>query len=143
MESSTVAVTVSEIEEIVTNESKIESFSETGTDLVDVELTTTFKWEGLHPESSRPGIDSKRCLKKGWGAVCKGVQTEDLWSKEEQLLHIHVLEHLAIKLALLTFTKLRSIKSIHFQIENKAAIFCPLKIGITTNQAMIALSKEI
>ena len=36
--------------------------------------------------------------------VCKGVRTVGLWSKEEQLLHINVLELLAIKLALLTFT---------------------------------------
>ena len=28
----------------------------------------------------------------GWGAICQGVQTGGLWSQEEQLEHINVLE---------------------------------------------------
>ena len=66
---------------------------------------------------------------KGWEAICKRVRTGGLWSKEEQLLHINVLEHLAIKLALLTFTKSESNKSIHFQIDNKTSIPYLLKMG--------------
>ena len=46
-ESSTVTDTVSEIEEVVSNECQIDSLSETGTALVDVELTA-FEWEGFH-----------------------------------------------------------------------------------------------
>ena len=56
---------------------------------------------------------------------------------------INVLGLLAIKLALLTFTKLGSIISTNFQIDNKTAIPYLLKMGGTTNQTMIALSKEI
>ena len=63
LESSTVSNTVSEIEEIVSNKCKIDSLSERGTTLVDVEFTT-FKWEALHPESSIPSFDSDRCLKE-------------------------------------------------------------------------------
>ena len=37
--------------------------------------------------------------KKGWGAVCKGVWTGGLWPKEEQLLHINVLELTMIALS--------------------------------------------
>ena len=66
-----------------------------------------------------------------------------MWSEEEQQLHINVLTLLAIKLALLTFTKLESIISINFQIDNKTAISYLLKMGGTTNQTMIALSREI
>ena len=57
--------------------------------------------------------------KKGWVVLCKGVRIRGLWSNEEQLLHINVLELLAIKLALLTFSESESIKSIHFQTDNK------------------------
>ena len=63
-ESLTVTDTVYEIEEIVSNESKIDSVRERGTVLVDVEFTT-FKWEALHPEPFKPGVDSDRCLKRG------------------------------------------------------------------------------
>ena len=48
LESSAVTNAISEIEEIVSNECKIDSLRERGTALVDVEFTT-FKWEALHP----------------------------------------------------------------------------------------------
>ena len=75
--SSTVTDTVSETEELVSNACKIDSLSERGTTLVDVELTT-FKWEGLHPESSRPATDSHRCLKKGMGCLMQGSSNQRL-----------------------------------------------------------------
>ena len=124
---------------------------------MNVKLTTLAKEELLWWISNLEHLNGKLCIqnhldqmliqtdasKKGWGAVCKGVRTGGLWSKEEQLLHVNVLELLAIKLALLTFTKSGSIKSIHFQIDNKTAISHLLKMGGTTNQTMIALSKEM
>ena len=61
--SSKVTDTFSEIEEVISNEYKIDSLSERGTAMVDVELTA-FKCEALYPESSRPGVDLDRCLKK-------------------------------------------------------------------------------
>ena len=67
---------------------------------------------------------------RGWGAVCKGVQTSGQWSEEERIVHINVLEPLAII-------------SIHFQIDNKAALSYLLKVGETKNEQMIKLSKEI
>ena len=42
---------------------------------------------------------------KGRVSVCQGISTEGQWSKEEQLLHINILELKAVKLALLTFNK--------------------------------------
>ena len=44
------------------------------------------------------------------------------WSKEEQLLHINVLEMKAVKLALFTFNKQKSLKAVHFQIDSTTAL---------------------
>ena len=52
--------------------------------------------------------------KTGWGAVCQGVRTGGKWSKEEQDVHINVLELIAVKLALLYFLESAQPKSIHF-----------------------------
>ena len=75
--SSTVTDTVSETKELVSNACKIDSLSERGTALVEVELTT-FKWEVLHPESSRPATGSHRCLKKGMGCLMQGRSNQRL-----------------------------------------------------------------
>ena len=71
LESSTVTDTGSEIEEVISNKCKIYSLSERRTALVDVELTT-FKWEALHSESFRQGVNSDRCLKKGMRSSMQG-----------------------------------------------------------------------
>ena len=71
--------------------------------------------------------------KKGWGAVCKGVQTRGLWSKEEQLLHINVLE-LLVRISQINTLPNRQQNSNFLSIENG---------GGRINQTMIALSKEI
>ena len=51
--------------------------------------------------------------KKGWGAVCQGIRTGGLWSKKEPESHLNLLEVLAIKSALLTFSKMMNITSVH------------------------------
>ena len=79
----------------------------------------------------------------GWGAVCNGVQTSGQLTEEERSLHINVLELLAIKLALFSFTRGKRMKAIHFQIDNKAAFSYLWKMGGTKNEYMIRLSKEI
>ena len=58
----------------------------------------------------------------GWGAVCDGNQTSGKWSEEERTLHLNVLELLAIKLALSSFSKGKRVTAIHFQIDKKAAL---------------------
>ena len=55
----------------------------------------------------------KDASKKGWGAVCQGIRIGSLWSKKEQKYHINLLELLAIKFALLTFSKRMNFKSVH------------------------------
>ena len=118
--SSTITDTVSEIEEVVSNECKIDS--------------DRAKEELLWWMSKLQYSNGKLCIqnhldqvliqtdasKNGLGAVCKGLHTGGLQSKEEQLLYINVVELITIKIALLT---------IHFQIDNKTAIFNLLKMA--------------
>ena len=78
-----------------------------------------------------------------WGAVCNGVQTSGQWSEEERTLHMNVLELLAIKMALFSFTKGKRVKAIHFQIHKKATLSYLLKMEGTKNENMNRLSKEI
>ena len=81
--------------------------------------------------------------RKGWGAVCQGISTGGQWSKEEELLHINVLEMKAVKLALLTFNKQKSLKAVHIQVDNTTALLYLVKIGGTENQMLFKLSTEI
>ena len=67
--------------------------------------------------------------RKGWDAVCQGISTGGQWSKEEQFLHINVLELKPVKLALLAFRKQKSVKPVHFQIANTTALLCLVKMG--------------
>ena len=64
-------------------------------------------------------------------------------SKEEQLLHINLLELKAVKLALLIFNKPKSLKTVHLQIDNTTALLYLEKMGGTGNQTLLKLSKEI
>ncbi len=44
----------------------------------------------------RRKVDTTDASNKGWGALCKGKPTFDLWSEEESGLHINCLEMLAV-----------------------------------------------
>ena len=81
--------------------------------------------------------------KTGWGAACQGQTTRGCWSVQEQSLHINILELLAVKLALLSFTKNRNVRSIHFQVDNTTALAYLLKMGGTKCLRIIELNKEI
>ena len=81
--------------------------------------------------------------REGWGAVCQEISTGGQWSKEEQLLHIIVLELKIVKLSLLTFNKQKSLKAVHIQVDNTTALLYLVKIGGTGNQMLFKLSKEI
>ena len=62
------------------------------------------------------------------------MSTGGQWSLQESKLHINVLGLLAIKLALLTFSKMFNLKSIHFQVENMSALSYLMKMGGYTKQ---------
>ena len=81
--------------------------------------------------------------KKGWGAVCQGIRTGGLWSKKKHECHINLLELLAIKFALLTFSKMINFKSVHIQVDNQTASSYLLKMGGTKSQELLRASKEI
>ena len=73
----------------------------------------------------------------------KGYPQGGVWTKEEQKFHINALEHLAVTLVLLTFTKGVTIKSIHFQINNKTALPYLLKIEGIGSSVLVRTNKEI
>ena len=49
---------------------------------------------------------------EGWGANCMGMETGGKWSVEERKLHINILELLALKNAILAFTKEKTMQVI-------------------------------
>ena len=55
--------------------------------------------------ASCTGSHTDRCLNKGLGATCNGISTGGMWSAQKMKYHINILELLAVKLAILTFTK--------------------------------------
>ena len=80
---------------------------------------------------------------KGWGATCNGISTGGMWSAQEMKYHINILELLAVKLAIQTFTKYRDVKAIHLQVDNIVALTYLMKMGGTQNLKMVELAKEI
>ena len=50
------------------------------------------------------------------------IQTGGTWSYQERTKHINTLELIAVKLAILTFTKGKSVTAIHLQIDNMTAV---------------------
>ena len=57
--------------------------------------------------------------------------------------HINILELLAVKLAIQTFTKYRDVKAIHLQVDYIVALTYLMKVGGTQNLKMVELAKEI
>ena len=81
--------------------------------------------------------------KTGWGAVCQGNTTEGIWSYQERSKHINILELIAVKLAILTFTKGKSVTAIHLQIDNMTALSYLVKMGETHSPELLQVAKEI
>ena len=87
-------------------------------------------WKLIASPISKTVIQSDTS-KKGWRAYCQKVSTGGQWSLQESNLHINVLEVLAIKLTLLTFSKMFSLQSVHFQVDNMSAFSYLMKMGGT------------
>ena len=66
-----------------------------------------------------------------------------MWSTLEMIYHINILELLAVKLDMQTFTKYRDVKAIHLQVDNIVALTYLMKIGGTQNLKMVELAIEI
>ena len=85
-----------------------------------------------------------RCSQdRGWGAVCHLGATGGTWSMEEKQLHINVQELMAAELAIRTFTRDRTTRSIHMKIDNTTALSYLIKMGGTKNVQMIEITKRI
>ena len=67
---------------------------------------------------------------------------EGRWSSVEKACHINILELEAVRLAILSFTKFKTRKSIHLRIDNMTALSYFLKMGGTKNKHLIKISKE-
>ena len=81
--------------------------------------------------------------KTGWGAVCQGTTTRGTWSYQERAKHINILELIAVKLGILTFTKGKSVTAIHLQIDNMTTLSYLVKMGGTRSPELLQVAKEI
>jgi len=75
-----------------------------------------------------------RCLQKGMGSLLPESVNRGRWTLQESNLHINVLELLAIKLALLTFSRMFKLRSVHFQVDNTTDSFISNEDGRHTKQ---------
>ena len=87
--------------------------------------------------------DTNRFIKIKWGSLFQRGVNWGKWSEKEENLHINVLEIIAAKFAILTFTKKQSNIAIHLQIDNKTALSYSLKMGGTHNRECFPISKSI
>ena len=90
----------------------------------------------MHPE--RQGVQYVKGYQQGGGGGGGGQ-----CSMEEHFLHINVLELKAIRLALLIFSEQKSLKAVHFQIDNTTALLYLVKMEGTGNQMLLKISQEI
>ena len=65
----------------------------------------------------------------GWGAATQGMTTGGAWTPQDKKLHINILEMMAAEMAIKTFTRGRTVKSIHLQVDNMTALHYILKMG--------------
>ena len=88
-------------------------------------------------------IIRKEASKTCWRPVCQRTTTRETWSYQEMTKHINVLELIAVKLAILTFTRRKSITPIYLQIDNITALSYLVKLGGTRSQQLLQASKKI
>ena len=81
--------------------------------------------------------------KTGLGAVCQGTTTKGTWSYQERTKHINVLELIAVKLEILTFTKGKSVTAIYLQMDNMTALSYLVKMRGTRSPELLQVAKEI
>ena len=101
----------------------------------------TLQWETSESVSTRPG-HTNRCIQGGLGSIVHR-STGGSWTNQEKVKHINVLELLAVKLAILTFTKTLKVTLIHLQIDNITALSYLQKMGGTKSPELLEISKQI
>ena len=92
----------------------------------------TVQWSGFDSTACR-GVNTDRCLNKGLGENVQWNLNGGMWPAQEMKNHINVLELLAIKLAIQTFSKTLKHKAIQLQVDNIVALAYLLKMRGTQN----------
>ena len=108
---------------------------------MDRKIKTLQSWE--NSATRTPYDHSDRCLDKRLGAYCNGVSTRGKWSMEEKHFQINVPELLALKSAILAFTKNLSHLTIYVRIDNKTALAYLWKMVDTRSPQLLKISKSI
>ena len=80
---------------------------------------------------------------QGWGAVCNGTRTGGPWSHSEQGMHINCLELLAATLAVKTFLKGQTGKSVLLQLDNQTAVAYINNMGGIVSTRLTDLAKAL
>ena len=116
-------------------------------------LTVTGRVEAVEGEftsSERQATENRNvtvnnrngCFQSRLGAVCQGTTTRKTWSYQEGIRNIYVLEFIAVKLTILTFTKGQSVTTIHLQIDNRTTVLLS-KNGGTRSPELLQRAKKI
>ena len=87
--------------------------------------------------------NSNRCFQNRLGSSLSGKQHGETWSYQQRTKHINVLELIAVKLAILTFTKEKSVIAVHLELGNTKAPLYLVKMGGTRSQELLQVAKEI
>ena len=72
-----------------------------------------------------------------FGGSLSGNHHKGTWSHQERTKRINVLELIAVRLAILTFTRGKSVTTIHLQIDNMTALSYLVKVGGTRSQELL------
>ena len=88
-------------------------------------------------------IISSDSSSEGWGAHCQGQGASGKWNTQELQLHINIKELMAVHKAILTFTRIHRVASIHMLIDNTTALSYLNNMGGPTSPTMNNLAKQI
>ena len=133
----------SERNKFLSNQSKIKPAVTGRVEVVEGEFTSS---ERQTTENRNTTVNNPNgCFqnKLGGGTVCQGSTRGGTWSYQERTKHINILELIAVKLAILTFTKGKSVTAIHLQIDNMTALSYLVKMGGTRSPELLQVAKEI
>ena len=109
-------------------------------------LNSILRWNGKSVLRPSPDlvivITSDACL-NGWGAHCNGVNTQGLWTQEEQQRHINTLELKAVFFAVKAFIKTYQKVPVHLKFDNSTTVSYISKMGGTRYFNLIQITKEL
>ena len=134
----------SEGNKFLSNQNKIKSTVTGRFKVVEGEFTSSQQQttENRNATVSNPN----GCFQNRLGAVYQGTTRGGTWSYQKRTKHINVLELIVVKLAILAFTKGKSVTAIHIQIDNMTVLSYLVKRGAeggTRSPKLLQVAKEI